>query len=106
MSVRLRDVIDLVEEWFAPSRAEDWDRVGLVCGDPDAEVRRILLAVDPGLAVVDEAVGWGADLVLVHHPLLLTPVSSVAATTPKGRVVHRLLTAGSALYAAHTNADV
>ncbi|MGZ6804645.1 MAG: Nif3-like dinuclear metal center hexameric protein, partial [Nocardioidaceae bacterium] len=47
-----------------------------------------------------------ADLVLVHHPLLLTPVSSVAATTPKGRVVHRLLTAGSALYAAHTNADV
>ena len=61
--------------------------------------------MDPSPAVVAEALEWGADLVLVHHPLLLTPVSSVAATSPKGRVVHDLLRAGAALFTAHTNAD-
>jgi dinuclear metal center YbgI/SA1388 family protein len=45
------------------------------------------------------------DLVITHHPLYLRGTSSVAATTPKGRVVHRLVTHGCGLYAAHTNAD-
>jgi dinuclear metal center YbgI/SA1388 family protein len=104
--MRLADVLGLLDSWYDPRWAESWDRVGLVCGDPDAEVRRIHLAVDPVAAVVDEAVDAGADLLVVHHPLLLTPVSSVAATAPKGRVLHRLITAGTALFTAHTNADV
>jgi dinuclear metal center YbgI/SA1388 family protein len=103
--MRLADVIARVEAWYPPDRAEDWDAVGLVCGDPDADVRRILLAVDPVLVVAEEAVALDADLVITHHPLYLRGTSSVAATTPKGRVVHQLLTHGCALYAAHTNAD-
>lgn len=101
----LRDVIDLIESWYPTRYADDWDRVGLVCGDPDADVRRLLLAVDPALAVADEAIEERADLVIVHHPLLLKGVHSVAANTPKGKVIHRLLGAGASLYAAHTNAD-
>ena len=103
--MRVADVIALIEGWYPPHRAEDWDAVGLVCGDPDAEVRTVLLAVDPVLAVADEAVAMDADLLVVHHPLYLRGTSSVAATDPKGRVVHRLLSGGRALYAAHTNAD-
>ena len=45
-------------------------------------------------SVVAEALEWGADLVVCHHPLLLTPVHGVAAVTPKGRVVHDLMRAG------------
>ncbi len=67
--------------------------------------RRVLLAVDPVATVVDEAVETGADLLVVHHPLLLRGVHSVAADTPKGALVHRLIEAGCALYVAHTNAD-
>ena len=104
--MRLSELTGLLDSWYAPAWAEPWDRVGLVCGDPDQEVRRILFAVDPVDRVVDEALDFGADLVVVHHPLLLTPVSSVAATDPKGRVVHRLLGGGVALFTAHTNADV
>lgn len=103
--MRLADVIALVEGWYPPDRAEDWDRVGLICGDPEAEVARILLAVDPVLAVAEEAAARDADLVITHHPLYLRGTSSVAATTPKGRVVHALISGGRALYAAHTNAD-
>jgi dinuclear metal center YbgI/SA1388 family protein len=103
--MRLADLIALVEGWYPPDRAEDWDAVGLVCGDPDADVRRVLLAVDPVQAVADEAVALDADLVIVHHPLYLRGTSSVAADTAKGRVVHTLITGGCGLLAAHTNAD-
>ncbi|GAA1937830.1 Nif3-like dinuclear metal center hexameric protein [Nocardioides marmoribigeumensis] len=102
----LRELVEILEERYDPSWAEPWDVVGLVCGDPDAEVASVLFAVDPVQAVVDEAVERGVDALVVHHPLLLTPVSSVAATTPKGRVVHRLVREGIALYTAHTSADV
>ncbi|HET9860979.1 MAG TPA: Nif3-like dinuclear metal center hexameric protein [Nocardioidaceae bacterium] len=101
----LRDVTAWMDQTYHPSWADGWDAVGLVCGDPEQPVRKILLAVDPAPAVVEEAVAWGADLLVVHHPLLLKPVSSVAATSPKGRAVHTLIGAGCALFTAHTNAD-
>jgi len=68
-------------------------------------VRRVLFAVDPVSEVVDEVLESGAQLVVTHHPLLLTPVHGVPADDPKGRLVHRLIRAGSALFVAHTNAD-
>src|SRR4029077_15936405 len=79
----LRDVLALVEEWYPARWADDWDAVGLVCGDPDQKVRRILLAVDPVATVAEEAERY--DLLVVHHPLFLAGTHSVAATTPKGR---------------------
>ena len=106
MTLRLSDVTGLLDGWYPPSTAESWDAVGLVCGDPDQPVAKVLFAVDPAPAVVEEAEAWGADLVVVHHPLLLTAVHGVAATTPKGRVVHRLVRSGTALLTAHTNADL
>lgn len=104
--MRLSQVISALEELYPPSWAESWDAVGLVCGEPGQDVRRVLFAVDPVAAVLDEALEWGADLLVTHHPLLLRPVSSVAATTPKGRLIHRMIANGVALYTAHTNADV
>jgi dinuclear metal center YbgI/SA1388 family protein len=106
VTARLSDVLDVLEGLYPAATAQEWDAVGLVCGDPSAVVRRVLLAIDPVEAVVDEVVEGGYDLLLTHHPLYLRGTTSVAATTPKGRVVHRLLSAGAALHVAHTNADV
>jgi dinuclear metal center YbgI/SA1388 family protein len=77
----------------------------LVAGDPDAEVSKVLLAVDPTIEVAHEAAEWGADLLVVHHPLFLRPVHGVARTTPKGRTLGVLTDARCALLTAHTNAD-
>lgn len=99
------EVQTVLDAAYDPTRAEAWDAVGLVAGDPTDEVRRVLLAVDPTLAVIDEAIADGADLLVTHHPLLLKPVNSVAATTPKGRAVHKLIAHKVALLTAHTNAD-
>ncbi|MCO7219892.1 Nif3-like dinuclear metal center hexameric protein [Klenkia sp. PcliD-1-E] len=101
----LAEVVAALEARYDPALAEDWDAVGLVCGDPAEAVRSVLFAVDPTDAVVDEAIEAGVDLVVTHHPLLLTPVHGVPADDPKGRVVHRLIRAGIGLFVAHTNAD-
>lgn len=101
----LEDVVGLVHGWYPPHTADSWDAVGLVYGDPLASVRKVLFAVDPAPAVAAEAAAWGADLLVVHHPLFLKPVHGFAATTPKGRKLATLARAGCALLTAHTNAD-
>jgi dinuclear metal center YbgI/SA1388 family protein len=99
-----------VVSWFArrypESWAEPWDRVGLVLGEPTTAVGRVLFAVDCVPPVVAEAARVGAQLVVVHHPLLLRGVSSVAPVTYKGRIVHDMIRSDMALFVAHTNADV
>lgn len=101
----LADVIAVLERAYPPRLAETWDHVGLIAGDPGAEVARVVVAVDATDAVVDHALAEGADLLLVHHPPLMRGVHSIAADTPKGRLLHKLIAGGCALYAAHTNAD-
>lgn len=101
----LADVIGALEAAYPPALAESWDSVGLVAGDPADEVRKVVVAVDATAAVVDEALATGAQLLLVHHPLLLRGVDTVGAHTPKGALLHRLIRGGCALYSAHTNAD-
>ena len=101
----LADVIEVLERAYPVRLAEDWDSVGLVCGDPAETVGSVLCCVDVTDAVVDLAVAGGVDLIVAHHPLLLRGVDTVGAHTPKGRLIHRLIRNGCALYTAHTNAD-
>jgi dinuclear metal center YbgI/SA1388 family protein len=101
----LAQLISVMEQLYDPQLAEPWDAVGLVAGDPDDNVQRVLFAVDPVAAVVEEALEWRADLLVTHHPLFLRPVHGVPASTAKGRLVHELIRGGCALFVAHTNAD-
>lgn len=103
MTVQLADIIAVLDAAYPPSLAQSWDSVGLVCGDPNAGIDSVTLAVDATAAVVD-AVGQ-RGLLLAHHPLLLRGVDTVAANTPKGALIHQLIRHDSALFTAHTNAD-
>ncbi|WP_436522405.1 Nif3-like dinuclear metal center hexameric protein [Actinoplanes sp. HUAS TT8] len=102
----VRQVVDALDARYPRNWAESWDRVGLVLGEFDHAVARVLCVVDCVPETVDQALAVGADLIVAHHPLLLKPVSSLAPDTFKGRSVHRLIRAEVALYTAHTNADV
>jgi dinuclear metal center YbgI/SA1388 family protein len=103
VSARLADVIDVLNAAYPPHLAQDWDAVGLVCGDPDETVDSVVVAVDATAAVVADVPERG--LLLAHHPLLLRGVDTVAVSTAKGAVVHHLIRTGRALFTAHTNAD-
>ncbi|WP_320783832.1 Nif3-like dinuclear metal center hexameric protein [Streptomyces sp. CRN 30] len=102
---RLSEVIAALENLWPAERAESWDAVGTVVGDPGQEISRVLFAVDPVQETVDEAVKLGAGLLVTHHPLYLRGTTTVAASTFKGRVVHTLIRNDIALHVAHTNAD-
>ncbi|MFG2497349.1 Nif3-like dinuclear metal center hexameric protein [Streptomyces sp. NPDC048441] len=102
---RLSEVIAALDALWPAELAESWDAVGTVCGDPEAEVSRVLFAVDPVQDIVDEAVKLGAQLLVTHHPLYLRGTTTVSAGTFKGRVVHDLIKNDVALHVAHTNAD-
>ncbi|GAA3692343.1 Nif3-like dinuclear metal center hexameric protein [Gordonia hankookensis] len=99
------DVIEVLDRAYPRRLAESWDSVGPVCGDPTEPVGSVLVCVDVTEGVVDMAVESGAQMVVAHHPLLLRGVDSVAADTVKGRLIHRLIRSGIALFTAHTNAD-
>ena len=106
MPATVAEVNAVVDRLWPPSGAESWDAVGLISGDLDAPVTSILLAVDAVRDTVDEAIEQSASLLLVHHPLLLRGVTTVATDRYKGAVLSRLIRANCALIAAHTNADV
>lgn len=106
MTTTLADFTRVAHELWPLSGAEAWDAPGLVSGDPDAVVHRVVLAVDAVAATVNEAVELGADVLLAHHPLLLRGITSVAADRYKGSLLRTLIKADCALLTAHTNADV
>ena len=103
MTVRLGAVIEALDAAYPPGLAQSWDSVGLVCGDPDDTLSSVTIAVDATAAVVDAVPDGG--LLVAHHPLLLRGVDTVAASTAKGSLIHRMIRSGRSLFAAHTNAD-
>ncbi len=106
MTTTVADVRAAAERLWPVSGVEPWDAVGLVSGEPSAPVSSVLLAVDAVIDTVDEALERGADLLLVHHPLLLRGVTSIAGDRYKGAVLTRLIRGECALLSAHTNADI
>ena len=104
--MKLADLILRFEELWPSQQSEGWDVVGLVAGNPDQEIQKILLTVDVTQAVVDEAINLKADLILAHHPFLLKGVNSIQEQSSKGSVVSKLIKHDIALFSAHTNADV
>ena len=99
------DVIDELEDIAPPDLADADDRIGLQVGDPSGEVRRLYVAVDPSVAVIDSAAESQADLLVTHHPLIYNPLTSLTEADPVGRRVAKLVRANASLFVMHTNYD-
>jgi dinuclear metal center YbgI/SA1388 family protein len=103
VSAQLAEIISVLDDAYPPRLAQSWDSVGLVCGDPSERVDSVTVAVDATAGVLAEVPDGG--LLLAHHPLLLRGVDTVAASTAKGALIHRMIRTRRALFTAHTNAD-
>lgn len=101
----VRDLTAALETWAPPGSKLDFDHVGLQVGRPEAEVRRVLVALDLTPAVVDEAEETGAELIVTHHPLLFRPLKRLVPTDFVAALAYRLAQTGIAYYACHTNLD-
>ena len=101
------DILQYIETIAPPYMAEDWDNVGLLCGRKDREVARILVALDPFRNVIDEAIGWKADLIVTHHPLIFRDkIMALNEDTETTRNLLTLVEHRIAAINAHTNLDL
>ena len=94
-----------MDAWAPAAWAMPRDNVGLLVGDGEGKVRRVLVALDCTDAVLAEAVEGGYDLLVTHHPLFRDPVLNVTTDTPVGKKIFTLIARGIALFCAHTNLD-
>lgn len=104
--MKCKEIAAVIEQLAPRSLAYDWDNVGLLFGDMEQEVTRLLLTLDMDIGVAQEAARVGAQMVVGHHPILFDPVSRVTAQTPDGRLLQTLARNSVSYYAAHTNLDV
>ena len=98
-------MLSVIERWYPPELADDWDQVGLIVGEVDSQITGLLLTVDITDLVLAEAAEEKANLVISHHPLELTEVPGVITQTHIGRMMLEALKQDLTLYCAHTNAD-
>lgn len=104
-TVRIQDVVGLVNALYPPVLAEEWDNVGLQVGDPEAAVTHVAVSLDPSPVAVDAALRLGAQVLICHHPLIFRPLKQVTSRDETGRLITKVLREGLAVVAAHTNLD-
>lgn len=99
--ITVKDIVDLMEEKAPFDTAEDWDNSGLLVGDENRVVKRVHIALDITAEVINEAKECGADLIISHHPVIFSPLSSLDPAHP----VYQLAKADIAALCVHTNLD-
>lgn len=103
--VTVADIMDFMETLAPRSLKMDWDNVGLNCGSRKAPVSKVLVALDPFEHVCQEAVEWGADLLVTHHPLIFRPWPMVTDDAAITRGLMNLVRHNISHFCAHTNLD-
>lgn len=103
--MRCDELIEKLEQLAPPGCACDWDNVGLLAGRSDKEVKKVFIALDATDEVVEQAVRWGADLLITHHPLIFKPLSKVNDKDFISRRIMKLIRNDISYYAMHTNFD-
>ena len=104
----VREIESFLYGWAPRELAESWDNVGLLVGDPEATVERVLVALDITPQVAEEALERGCQLIVAHHPVMNCawhPVQTVRADDRQGRTLTALLRGGVAAICMHTNLD-
>ena len=102
----LGEILLRLEQLSPASFAMDWDNSGLLVGDRNAEIHRVLIAVDATRDVVNEAVEKRADLILTHHPMIFGSISRVVKDDVIGDKILTLAEHHISLFCMHTNFDV
>ena len=101
----VKDIMDFMQTVAPQYMKMEWDNVGLLCGSSSAPVSKILVALDPFEHVCQEAVDWGADLLVTHHSLIFRPISQVTDYCGTTRSIMKLCRHGINAFNAHTNLD-
>jgi dinuclear metal center YbgI/SA1388 family protein len=101
----VRDVCDHLKTLAPLNLAEEWDNVGLLLGDDNAEVTKVITCLTLTTGVAAEAADFGAQLVVTHHPVMFKPIKQITTSNAEGRMLLTLLRNGIGVYSPHTAWD-
>jgi dinuclear metal center YbgI/SA1388 family protein len=104
--IKLKDILAYVGQFAPWELAEPWDNVGLMVGNLDQEATGVLIALDPTLQVIEEAILKKTNIILTHHPLIFHPLKSINTATPIGQFLKKALVHDIAVVSCHTNLDI
>lgn len=105
MTTKIRHISTFLNQWAPPGTKMDYDNVGLLVGDPDSLVNKVLTCLDVTDEVVAEAIQNDCELIVAHHPLIFSKVGSINPTNEQGRIIYKLIKNDIGLLVAHTNLD-
>lgn len=103
--VNLKEITSFIEASFPVSYAEEFDNVGLLVGRSQKTISKVLLCLDFGKKVCEEAVKTGAELIITHHPVIFSPIKSINDSSPFSEALLYAIENGISVYSAHTNLD-
>lgn len=104
--MKLKDITKKIENKYPTCLAYDWDNVGLLVGDFDSDVKKVMTVIEANEAVVEEAIEKGVDLIVTHHPFIFGKINRVNTGDFKGNLIHKLIKNDIAVYSMHTNFDI
>jgi len=103
--MRIKEIIQTIEQLAPLPLQDDFDNSGLQVGDPGREAEGALLAIDITENVVEEAIALGCNLIITHHPIAFRPFKSLTGKTYVERCIMQAIKHDIVMYAAHTNLD-
>lgn len=103
--MKCKDIIDLLEQEFPMKYAESWDNTGFQVGNREKDVTHIFVAMDVTDENIEEAIRVGADMIVTHHPMIFSPLSSITSDTINGRRILKMIENGICYMSTHTNYD-
>lgn len=106
MSLKLSEIISFMEKYAPAHLAEDWDNVGLLVGNSENKITKVMVCLDVTTEVVREAVEHKADLIVSHHPFIFKGLKRINEEDSRGRLIHMLIKNNISVFSAHTNLDV
>ena len=104
--MKISQIAAAIEKYAPRENAFEWDNVGLMLGDADAECTGVLVCLDCTFAVALQARDEGCNLIVSHHPFIFKPMDRLTLDDPKAKMVRFLFRNNIAVYSAHTNLDI
>ena len=101
----VKQIIDIIDQIAPFSLAESWDNSGLQVGDPGWQVSKILIALDVTGKALSEAEKLGCDMLITHHPLIMSPEKQIDFSRMPGTAILTSARSRIAIVCAHTNLD-
>lgn len=103
--MKIKEIISVLEEMAPLAYAEDFDNVGLLVGNQEAEATGILVCHDALENIIDEAIAKNCNMVVCFHPILFSGLKKITGKNYVERAVIKAIKNDIAIYAVHTALD-